>query len=183
MRWEALFEDLEGQVRAAEAAELAAEVGERTRGERAGLRLVDRLRPGLGHPLSVTVPGLVLSGVLTRVGPDWLLLDEPMGRQALVRLAAALGVTGVGARSLAPGREGAVAARLGFGSALRAVARDRSPVTLVLLDATQVPGTVDRVGADFAELAEHGVGEPRRRGAVRGVRAVPFTAIAVVRGG
>jgi hypothetical protein len=37
------------------------------------------------------------------------------------------------------------------------------------------------VGADYVELAEHAADEPRRAEAVRGVRAVVITAVAVVR--
>ena len=44
-------------------------------------------------------------------------------------------------------------------------------------------GTVDRVGADFVEMTEHGAGEPRRRAEVSGVRTVPFAALALVRSG
>jgi hypothetical protein len=74
-----------------------------------------------------------------------------------------------------------VLARLGLGSALRAIARDRLQVTVVLIDGSTLPGTVDRVGADFLEMAEHAPGEPRRRGDVSGMRTVAFAAVAVVR--
>jgi hypothetical protein len=40
---------------------------------------------------------------------------------------------------------------------------------------------VDRVGADFVELARHELDEPRRAPAVREVQAVAVAAIAVVR--
>lgn len=180
MRWDALFADLEGQLQAGAAAELAAEVGERTRIETAALHLVDRLRPSCGHPLAVAAAGATVRGVLLTVGPDWLLLGAGSGRQALVRLGAVLGVTGVGARSSAPGSEGPVASRLGLGSALRAVARDRAPVVATLVDGSGVSGTLDRVGGDFIELAEHPVGEARRRAAVTAVRLVPFGALSVV---
>jgi hypothetical protein len=56
-------------------------------------------------------------------------------------------------------------------------------VVVGLVDGGAVTGTVDRVGADFVEVAEHGPGEPRRQREVSGVRAVAFAAIAVVRSG
>jgi hypothetical protein len=37
------------------------------------------------------------------------------------------------------------------------------------------------VGADFVELAEHPVDQPRRRAAVTAVRAVPLRAVVAVR--
>ena len=107
MRWQGLFADLEAQFEQAAAAELAGEVSERTRREAALLRMVDRLRPGAGHPLVVTVAGHgVLRGRLVDTGCDWLLLEEPGGRELLVPLAAVLGVSGLGVRTAGPGTEG-----------------------------------------------------------------------------
>ena len=182
MRWEELFRDLEGQLEAAETAEVAAEVADRTRREAALLRLVDRLRPATGHPVRLQVRGAgQLSGRLQQVGVAWVLVAEPAGRQALVPLTAVLAVAGLGALSSSPDREERVFAGLGLGSALRAIARDRLPVTVTLVDGGTITGTVDRVGADFLELAEHAAGEPRRRTEVSGVRAVPFEGLALVR--
>jgi hypothetical protein len=42
-------------------------------------------------------------------------------------------------------------------------------------------GTLDRVGADYVELAEHPADAPRRAEAVQGVRAIVIGAVAVVR--
>jgi hypothetical protein len=65
--------------------------------------------------------------------------------------------------------------------ALRGIVRDRSPVTLSFIDGAITAGTLDRVGADFVEIAEHPPGELRRRDVVRTVRTVPLAAVAVVR--
>lgn len=182
VRWERLFDDLEARFEEAQRAELAAEVADRTRREVARVRLADRLRGALGHPVSCQALGAGrVEGTLRAVGPEWLLLDEGAGREALLPLPAVLAVSGLGLRSAPPGLEGAVARRLGLGHCLRVVARDRSAVALRLVDGSTVTGTVDRVGADFLELAEHGWGEPRRREDVLGVRTVPFGAVAVLR--
>lgn len=191
MRWEDLFRDLEAQLEAAETAELATEVAELRRVETARLRLVDRFRAAEGQRVVILVRGgSTVEGRLAGVGSDWVLVDAPGGGgsgvggaagAALVPAAAVVSVQGLSARSTSPGSEGQVASRLGLAHALRGVARDRSEVSVALVDGSALAGTVDRVGADFVELAEHPVGEPRRRGDVRRVRTVPFAAIAVVR--
>ena len=181
MRWRELFDDLEAQYDASQAAELAGEVAERTRRELALLRLVDRLRAAEGAELTVTVPGAgPLRGRLLDAGVDWLLLDEGSGRESLVPLAAVLGVTGAGSRAAAPD-DGPVARRLDLRWALRGLARSRAGVSLGLVDGSVVTGTLDRVAADHLDLAEHGQGEARRAGAVRSVRLVPLSALALVR--
>lgn len=182
MRWRALFDDLEAQVEALAAAELQAEVADRTRREQGLLGLVDRLRESEGHPLAVTVWGAgAVHGRLLEAGPDWLLLEEPGLREVLVPLAAVLAVTGAGARTAAPGSEGEVGRRLDLRWALRGLARNRAGVSVVLRDGSAVTGTLDRVGADHVDVAEHAPGEPRRANAVRQVRLVPLTAIALLR--
>jgi hypothetical protein len=182
LRWDELFDDLEAQLAAARAEELASEVADRTRREVARLRLVDRLRPAVDHPVTVALPGqLSISGRLLQVGSDWLLVAEDREREALVMIGAVLGVSGLGTLSAEPGSEGRVVARLGAAHALRGIARDRAPVAAALVDGSCVFGTIDRVGADFVEIAEHAPGEPRRRGDVRAVRTVPMAAVAAVR--
>jgi hypothetical protein len=184
VRWDALFRDLEAQLAAAEQAEHDAEVADRTRREGATLGLVDRARGGVGSRLSVRLMGAgSVDGVLLEVGADWLLVDEGAGREALLARPAVLSLAGLTAWSSAPGSGGQVFLRLGLGSALRGIARDRSGVSAWLVDGSVVAGTVERVGADFLELSTHGPGEPRRRDAVTAVRTVPFAALAMVRSG
>lgn len=182
MRWDELFDDLDAQFNEVEAAELAVEVADRTRREVALIRLVDRLRPVVGRHITVRLQGAgIVDGQLSGLGPDWLLLAEVGGREALVALSAVLSIGGLAAQTAAPHSEGTVAARLDLAYALRGVVRDRSAVVLTLVDASVAAGTLDRVGADFVELAEHPAGEARRRDAVRLVRAYPLTSLAVVR--
>jgi hypothetical protein len=118
--------------------------------------------------------------VLVDVGPDWLLVEEDTGREALVAVGAVSTVAGLVRQTAAPDGH-VVRARLDLRRAVRVLARDRSGVQVVLSDGLVLSGTVDRVGADFLELAEHPPGEPRRPGAVRGVHAVALAAVAVIR--
>lgn len=182
MRWESLFGDLEAQLEAAQAAELAGEVAERSRLAVGELRVVDRVVGSVGHPVAVSVRGLgVVRGVLRDAGVDWLLVEESGQREGLVPLAGVLGVTGLGVASQVPGSEGEVGRRLDLRRALRGLARSRTGVALHLVDGSAVHGTLDRVGVDHVELAEHLPGEARRAGTVRDVRLVPLTALALVR--
>ncbi len=182
MRWDALFADLEAQAEALEHAERAAEVEERVRIEVAAIGLVDRLRAAVDTPLRVQCAGaLALTGVLRRVGPDWLLLDEGSGREVLTAVAAVHGVTGLSRVSAVPDSAPGVESRLSLRHALRGLARDRSPVRVCRVDGSTLDATIDRVGADFIEVALHAPGETRRRGDVREVALVPFAALAAVR--
>ncbi len=181
MRWDRLFADLEDQLAAAGTAELEAEVADRSRAEHGRIRFVDRLRAAEGQPVLARVAGAgVLGGTLCGVGVDWLLLGSPIGAQILVALPAVASVSGLGATTAPPLDRGLVYDRLDLRRALRGLAMRRTQVRLRLVEGGALVGTLDRVGADFAELAEHPAGEPRRRAAVRAVHAVPIHAVAAV---
>ncbi|MBN9621208.1 MAG: hypothetical protein J0H43_16000 [Actinobacteria bacterium] len=182
MRWDGLFADLEAQAVGLESAARAAEVDEHIRGEVARLSVRDRLRGAVGSRLRVGVLGGVpLVGELRRVGPDWLLLREVGPREALVAQVAVVSIGGLGRHSAAPNSMGVVESRLDLRHVLRGIARDRSVVRVQLVDGVTVDATIDRVGADFVEVAVHPAGEPRRRAAVRDVLLLPAAAIAAVR--
>ncbi|HKA68371.1 MAG TPA: hypothetical protein VKG85_04540 [Actinomycetes bacterium] len=185
VRWEELFADLTAEFEALESADLAAEVSDRTRRELARIRLVDRLRAAASGAVVVTVQtvngGQTISGRLLDVGPDWLLVeraDAPV--EVLIPLAAVGTVIGLPSSASEPGSEGHVRARLGLAHVLRGIARDRAAVCLAIGGAPSLTGTIDRVGADYFDLAEHAPDEPRRAGNVRAVRTVPFTAVLFV---
>ena len=179
MRWDRLFDDLEAQAEADDARARVAEVADRVRRERAQLDLHTRLLAHVGAgALTLGLPGRALTGGLADVGPDWLLLEPGADRQVLVALSAVRSVSGLGRGALTPS---VVAKRFGLGAALRAVSRDRVPVELADVDGRQATGTIDVVGADHLELAQHAPDEPRRRGNVTGSVVVPFASLGTVR--
>jgi hypothetical protein len=169
VRWERLFDDLSAQLEAAQRDELVAEVADRTRREVARIRLADRLRSAEGATVVLTVAGAgVVRGALRRVGNGWLVLDGDLSRQLLVAVPAVLAARGLPAGVRRAASTGVVESRLDLGHVLRALARDRTPVAIVLRDSSVVLGTVDRVGADFVDVA---------------AATVAFDAITVVREG
>jgi hypothetical protein len=182
MRWQQLFADLQAQFEAEEAVVDRGESASRARAEMGAVRLADRLRGALGTRLALDCRGAgQVAGVLVDLGVDWLLVEDDGGRQNLVAMAAVRTVSGLGRRTAAAAPAGPVRGRLDLRRALRGLARDRSTVQVVLQDGGVVSGTLDRVGADYVELAEHPADQPRRAEAVQGVRAVVIAAVAVVR--
>lgn len=181
VRWEALFADLEAQAEALAVAERAGEIVERTRAEVGSLSLIDRLRPACGGTVRVRTRGAgTIAGTLERLGPDWLLITQNEGRETLVRLGAVLAVSGPGRTAAVPGTMDPVTARLGLWFVLRKLARDRSPLLLVLADGSSVAATIDRVGADYIEVAAHAPGEWRRARSVREALLVPMAGLVAV---
>ncbi|MFQ6172821.1 hypothetical protein ACK8HX_14520 [Oryzobacter sp. R7] len=185
MRWERLFADLEAQLAAGERRELDDEVAERTRRERALVTLDARLASAVGTPV---VLGLVeggpggarrVQGDLADLGDGWVLLRAPAGRDLLVPLAA-VATVGALAPSAGPGAP-AAARRFGLGHALRALSRDRATVAVRLRGGgAPLVGTIDAVGADHLDLAEHPEGMPRRREHVTTTTTVATAALLVV---
>ncbi|HTE71828.1 MAG TPA: hypothetical protein VK640_01330 [Actinomycetes bacterium] len=181
MRWDDLFGDLEAQLDAAEAASVVAEVADRSRRESALLTLAERLGGSLGGRVGLHAVGAGrVDGRVVEVSDEWLLLAGDAGTQVLVTMSAVQSVTDLAPTSESMAAPAGQRVRLGLGVALRAIARDRSPVVVHLTGGGTVEGTLERVGADFVELTEHPAAEvrPRRSGAVR---TVPFAALALVR--
>ena len=71
-------------------------------------------------------------------------------------------------------------ARYQFAVALGELARRRQPVRVELVDGARCDGTIEVVGGDYLEVAEHDLGEARRRVAVRARRFVGFGAVVAV---
>jgi hypothetical protein len=180
VRWEQLFADLEAQLEAAERADLDGEVAERTRADLARIALLDRLRASTGARLPISVVGLgSLSATVHRVGVDWALLAGPGAAVTLVAGDAIATIASLG-RDVQPLPD-EVARGLDLRFVLRGLARDRTPVQLTMRDGAAMTGTIDRVGADHLDLAEHPLDEPRRASAVLGTRAVALGLLAAAR--
>jgi len=197
MRWDRLFSDLEARFDEIADAEAVAEMPDRQRVAAGAVGLTQRLAGSLGQPIRVRVAGgTAVGGVLSRVGPDWLLLAEGHGRDVLVATRAIALVEGLTAATALP--LSSVALRLDLRYAVRGLARDRSPVAVLVaggavsgptgaaepgstLSGTEITGTIDRVGADFAEVAVHAAWEPRRAASVRAVILVPLAAVVLIR--
>lgn len=178
MRWEGLFEDLEGQWLAEERRERDAEVADRTRAERARVELAERYAASRGSRLVLTmVTGETVTAELNDLGADWLLLRDRTGGDLLIAMGAIVAASG-----LSRGSDPAITARrFTIGYALRGLARDRATVILADRSGGRVSGTIDAVGKDWCDLSEHPVDEPRRSGQVRARRTVPVAAIVSVR--
>lgn len=181
MRWERLFEDLELQLQAAADDQLDAEVAARTRRELATTSVEGRLRASEGHDVELLVTGAgTILGRVRRVGTGWLLVDVAGGPPAVVSVRHL-----VGARNLPPASRSLTPAvadpERGLGPVVRVLCRDRTATGVVLAVGASLSGTIDRVGIDYLDLAEHPLDEPRRSSAVTGIRTIPLSAVAVLR--
>lgn len=178
MRWERLFADLEGQLSAVERDAFEGEVADRTRRELADIHMTDRLAAGIGQPVLVTVLGAGdIAGSPVRVGREWVLLTSDAGHDVVVLTDSVLAVRGLS--SYAVGASHRADARLSVGHVLLALARDRRPVTVHVADGSRVEGTIERVGADFVDIAEHPTGDLRPAGRSMRSRSVMFGGIAM----
>lgn len=177
MRWDQLFDDLEAQLGAEERRERDSEVADRTRRERASVELGARFAAAVGVTLRLRlVTGAQVQGELLDLGEDWLLLRLETGRDAVVPVASVTGVVGLPPRASAA----RTARRFALGYALRGLSRDRAAVAVTDTSGHVVTGTIDVVGADSLDLAEHALGESRRPENVRGRQTVPFRAVVLV---
>jgi hypothetical protein len=183
MRWDNLFDDLEGQLEqelGAEETELRAEE-ERLRLGRLTLR--DRLRAlsvgeGAGPVRLSLTDGSTLDLSPHTFGRDWISGDVvdhssrhiqfilPLDAIASLRLTRAQVSDSLEAAAT-PENE-------------RGLSRRRQAIELVL-DEELIAGTIDRVGRDHLDLAVHEAGTARREVLISQYRVVPFSRVLLVR--
>jgi hypothetical protein len=196
MRWDNLFDDLEGQLEQeldSEDIDLLAEE-ERLRLGRLGLR--ERLRAMMRVATADQPMRLILSDGsriaigMGAIGRDWIageLSDDAVrSPSCVIPIAAIAGCLPTPVQSTAsiaetgePGLQ-SLAARLGLAFVLRDLCRRRAPVQ-VRTSRDLLHGTIDRVGRDHLDLAEHEPGVPRRERSVRALRLLPVAEIVLLR--
>ncbi len=194
MRWERLFADLEARFGDLVDEQADAEQADRERVATGAVTAIERLAGALDRPLRARLAGgATVAGTLLSVGPDWLLLSEGPHRDCLLPWGSVTAVEGLTAAT-GPALSG-LDLRMDLRFALRGLARDRAPVQLAVPGwsgdtgsagpasgaSGELTGTIDRVGADFLEMALHPAWEPRRSAAVRSVALVPLRSILLVR--
>ncbi|BAU33072.1 uncharacterized protein MalAC0309_2230 [Microcella alkaliphila] len=193
MRWDHLFDDLAGQLEhelTAEEADLQKEE-ERLRLGRLGVReRIVALKRTRDHAL-MEVAVTLRTGARIRlepmtVGRDWMAgdIDGRDDAQAVVPFDAIESITLRDEQitpSLTPEEpKPDLSSRLGLPFLLRDLCRRRVAVRIDTVSSS-LTGTIDRVGRDHLDLAEHDLDTPRRREVVRGVRLVRLDQVVVLR--
>jgi hypothetical protein len=174
-----VFEELEAEFEAGLRREAEQEAVAAIRAQMGATTLWQQLARRTGTEVVARAGSRAIRGILLASYPDFLVLKDQQGGQHLVRGQAASLALPPGQAALQP-VPGDAAHRFGLALALRELARRREPVRVELLDGNTVTGTIEAVGSDYLELAEHEVGEARRETAVRARRFAAFAAIAFV---
>ncbi|MCU1424228.1 MAG: hypothetical protein JWM51_519 [Microbacteriaceae bacterium] len=204
MRWDRLFDDLEGQLEQELSAEELDERAEEERLRLGRLSLRDRIvavhdaveadeaADDADHAIAVVLAsGEMVTVRPTTFGRDWfaaVVVEAGAPRvhcivpiEAIAALVLSRTQT---EQSLTPAAgergEHSLSARLTLTFVLRDLCRRRAPVRLHTRTG-ELNGTIDRVGRDHLDLAVHEIDQPRRSRAVVQYRVVPFAQLLLVR--
>jgi hypothetical protein len=175
-----MFDDLEAAFEAELRREAEQEAMAAVRAELGATVLWEQLARRVGAQMVVLAGTRVFRGAIVASYPEFLVLRSDEGTEHLVRYGPAITMAmppePIGLQPTSP----PAARRYQFALALRELARRREPVRIELVDASAVDGTIEAVGSDYLEVAEHDPGEARRRAAVRARRFIGFSAVVAV---
>lgn len=193
MRWDHLFDDLESQLEHELGAEEVDLLAEEERLRLGRLTLRDRIRAMMPATARLTLTdGTRLTLALGAVGRDWIAGEEVRetgtGASCVVPIASIAACFPDAAQSTASltpdagaaSPVGSLAGRLGLAFVLRDLCRRRAPLQIAT-PSEHLHGTIDRVGRDHVDLAEHDPDVARRDRDVRALRMLPLGQIVVVR--
>jgi hypothetical protein len=174
-----VFDELEAEFEAGLRRETEQETVAALRAQVGATPIWEQLARRIGVDAVVRAGARLLRGTLIASYPDFFVLQGADGDQHLVRTEATS--IALPAEPTAPQPAPSPAARrYTLSLALRELARRREPVQLALLDGNTVAGTIEAVGSDYVEIAEHDIGEARRETAVKARRLTAFAAVALV---
>jgi len=174
-----VFEELEAEFEAGLRHEAEQEAVAAIRAEVGATPLWEQVARRIGADAVVRAGSRTLRGTVVASYPDFFALQGHDGGQHLIRFPAVSVALSPGRAALQPAPDRGQR-RYHFVLALRELARRREPVRVELADGDTAEGTIEAVGSDYLELAEHEVGEARREAAVRARRFAAFAAIAFV---
>jgi hypothetical protein len=165
-----VFDELEGEFEAGLRREAEQESMAAVRAELGATVLWEQLARRIGSEAAVHSGTRAFRGTVVASYPEFLVLRYgPAVSVALPAEPPTLRPTPAASRG-----------RYQFALGLRELARRRQPVRVLLADATDCDGTIEAAGSDYLELAEHDLGEARRRGVVRARRFIGFAAVVAV---
>jgi hypothetical protein len=175
-----VFDELEAEFEAGLRREAEQETVAAVRAELGSTVLWEQLARRLGSEMVAIAGTRVLRGSAVASYPEFLVLRAHDGAEHLIRYGPAVSVVLPAEPPPLRPTPGPAVRRYQLALALRELARRRDPVRVDLSDGTSVDGTIEAVGSDYLEIAEHDPGEARRRTAVRARRFVGFAAIVAV---
>jgi hypothetical protein len=175
-----VFDDLEAEFEAGLRREAEQETMAAVRAELGATVLWEQLARRVDSEVVAFAGPRTLRGSVAASYPEFLVLRAGDGGEHLIRYGPAVSFALPAEPPALRPTPGPAVRRYRFALALRELARRREPVRVALVDGTGVDGTIEAVGSDYLEVAEHDPGEARRRAAVRARRFVGFAAVAAV---
>jgi hypothetical protein len=175
-----VFDDLEAEFEAGLRREAEQETTAAVRAELGSTVLWEQLARRVDSQAVVFAGPRTLRGRVAASYPEFLVLRGDDGAEHLIRYGPASSFALPAEPPALRPTPGPAVRRYQFALALRELARRREPVKVILVDGTGVDGTIEAVGSDYLEVAEHDPGEARRRAAVRARRFVGFAAVVAV---
>jgi len=175
-----VFDELEAEFEAGLRREAEQETVAALRAQVGATPMWEQLARRIGVQAVVRAGARLVQGTVIASYPDFYVLQGGDQAQHLVRSEATTIALPAEPTPPQPAPSTAAARRYTLSLALRELARRREPVRLELVDGNAVAGTIEAVGSDYVEIAEHDLGEARREAAVRARRLTALTAVALV---
>jgi hypothetical protein len=175
-----VFDDLEAEFEAGLRREAEQETTAAVRAELGSTVLWEQLARRAGSQAVAFAGPRTFRGRVAASYPEFLVVHAADGAEHLIRYGPAVSFALPAEPPVLRPTPGPAVRRYTFALALRELARRREPVKVALVDGTGVDGTIEAVGSDYLEVAEHDPGEARRRAAVRARRFVGFAAVAAI---